>query len=96
MAYETEMHLRTQEPKFMSLALKALSKREEVVDIAVVDNGQVYGAALVGMGINSRHSSYSRPTGVADAQGALKILHLMAAFFYRANFLENLDSLSVK
>ncbi len=83
-------------PKFMSLALKPLAKREEVIDIAVVDYGQVSGAVLVGMGISSRDASYSCPTGVGDAQGALEVFHLMAAFFYRAHLFGNLDTLSVE
>ena len=59
--------------KVMAAALQLLAQLGEVLDDAVVDDGDTTVAAGVGMGVNDRRLAVSGPAGVADAAGGVAV-----------------------
>ena len=59
--------------KVMAAALQLLAQFGEVLDDAVVDDGDTTVAAGVGMGVNDRRLAVSGPAGVADAAGGVAV-----------------------
>ena len=59
--------------KVMAAALQLLAQLGEVLDDAVVDDGDATVAAGVGMGVNDGRLAVGRPTGVADTAGSIAV-----------------------
>ena len=59
--------------KVMAAALQLLAQLGEVLDDAVVDDGDATVAAGVGMGVNDGGLAVGGPTGVTDTAGSVAV-----------------------